>query len=94
MEHTPSPWTIQETRDGLLIDPPDNSNGGYTIAELYGSRRLANAKLIKASPDLLKAAKYALKVYQGHARHKPISTGMEKALVDLKEAIAMAENKQ
>ena len=55
--HTPGPWTVEVFTTTILIE----SEAGC-ICEMqfdYGQnsmRRVANAKLIAASPDLLKAA--------------------------------------
>ena len=60
--HTPGPWHVSSTHKGQAFDigALDNSNVGivYATESDVGSKQTgeANARLIAAAPDLLKAA--------------------------------------
>lgn len=67
-KHTPGPWTLQGEPESIRVEGPRNRNSRshLILVERVGGRRygadysdlselVANAKLIAAAPDLLKA---------------------------------------
>lgn len=73
-KHTPGPWKFSETMtNGFEIygQSPDDLDA---IAKTYDSnvegREKANAHLIEAAPDLLKAVDMALELLSRHARYE------------------------
>lgn len=56
-KHTPGPW-IENYQYGLRIESEKEHgivNDGWIIAQLEGSDKEANAKLIAAAPEMLEA---------------------------------------
>ena len=79
-KHVPAPWEISKFCNDLggkggiaidAIDPVDGKN--FEVCEVWGintdneldDRSRANAKLIAAAPELLKALQYAIKQERG-----------------------------
>ena len=69
-QHTPGPWAVS------IVDPhrvvlASGGSKGLEVAQAkefvpqYREQSLANARLIAAAPDLLKAAEQALKALEG-----------------------------
>lgn len=54
MKHTPEPWAIEKTISGLKV----HTNGGKPAVLAngsdYGDHDVANARLIKMAPEMLK----------------------------------------
>lgn len=63
-KHTPGPWIWADGYCGLFGAGPNNEVLSYAAYEgmwlSHGAKRDANARLIAAAPDLLKAAKLVL----------------------------------
>jgi hypothetical protein len=58
LKHTPEPWIIEENdNDTEWIRFPDYyiDSGEVNIAQLFDTENDANARLIAAAPDMLKA---------------------------------------
>ena len=86
-KHTPGPWKVYEDSHSDAYEVmPDQCDVGDTIA-VYGRTRKANARLIAAAPDLLRA----LKVLTLEAGAGLIGDADPKALAQAREAIAKAE---
>ena len=66
-KHTPGPWHIDggtNSKNDLFIWKVGEYYGGHAIATVHGEIQedeAANARLIAAAPDLLKACKQALR---------------------------------
>lgn len=57
IKHAPAPWRTLET--GLVLD----ANGKVVVPDVYGTEQdevNANARLIAAAPELLKALRYCI----------------------------------
>lgn len=91
MSHTPKPWAFmndavlrkaafQEAAPGITIASPANSEPICRVSG-YLHPLEANARLITAAPDLLKACKDAIEEFQGPDR----------IFLELEQAIAKAE---
>lgn len=83
-KHTPGPWRVSGCRmknldehDNYLVEHGDEGTGSPLIAEVYtDSNRLpveANARLIAAAPELLKALETLLMGYDSLGEHEPVS---------------------
>lgn len=62
MSHTPGPWKVYRTTDGIaIIGIGDADGGGVTDPNFglwrTGKEREANARLIASAPDLLNIAR-------------------------------------
>lgn len=72
MSYTPGPWKWFETEDGQArVNPVD---GGLVIAECrtrnpFDPEQQANARLISAAPDLLKALKMVMRSFHPQTHH-------------------------
>ncbi|MCP1487874.1 MULTISPECIES: hypothetical protein [Pseudomonas] len=97
--HTPGPWVLDETAEvsspGSLnlsicsMSSVDLHEGRYS----FGTASNANARLITAAPDLLKAAKRvkdSLDEWLIAAEKQGLPTPLVVGLADLKAAIAKA----
>jgi hypothetical protein len=60
-KHTPGPWVVSNTMHGMFIDAvgvgSSDFRSGKGVAEVTGSNRYNNARLISSAPDLLEALK-------------------------------------
>jgi hypothetical protein len=70
-KHTPGPWVPNDQHSGSEIWRVESDNGnwandGYIIASLLGPDAEANARLIAAAPDLLKALRWIMRECDGH----------------------------
>jgi hypothetical protein len=72
MTHTPGPWRVSSLRDthlevhpwdGTVVD--ERASTETVVAEVYARKRMPNARLIAAAPDMLAALK-AVKACFGH----------------------------
>lgn len=77
-KHTPGPWNVEdETPFSLWVSCPDGKN------PLHQNRlnrdRLANARLMAASPDLLEALRIALEVMSSVDGENNCSRGINAA---------------
>jgi len=93
MKHTPGPWTIalDAPEDGWVVVLRKHQEGVIALCELRDQR------LIAAAPELLEAAKYALKCLD--AANETLggwdsSPYYVEARADLKKAIAKAEGRE
>lgn len=97
-KHTPGPWKVVRDRGGHwgMVDVEGPGVGGRMVVGFLsasnadyhqGVRIVADANLIAAAPDLLKAAKRALSVLK--ATGESVRPG--NALGALQDAIAKAE---
>lgn len=77
-KHTPGPWVSSPHGDKDWVTPasftplgPDykfpTDNGGCSIAQCYGSDRVANARLIAKAPELLDLARRVAGIRQHRA---------------------------
>lgn len=69
--HTPGPWVIHDTDVALEIHPSNDDDGLIVIADVYGGDTdagQANARLIKAAPDLLAMCKASLLAMDGQGQ--------------------------
>ena len=102
-KHTPGPWKIsrQKKKKGMISMPPliESANprpgDGETVCSMGGgivhfANGEANARLISAAPDLLKAAKYALGDLYTIEDGEP-NEGVSESISKLLKAIAKAE---
>lgn len=83
-KHTPGPWVMRECPKMFAVDTADIGGGPIVHTDIE-----ANARLIAAAPDLLKAAKQALQVF--------VNQGWDDDLIAasrLKAAIAKATGKE
>lgn len=96
-KHTPGPWDVvlTGTRGSFHIPQAatheaenwDDGVDGYTVSK-------ANANLIKAAPDFLKAGKRIMEMFDFHYRDGYLPVNETHApLIDLLAAIAKAEEK-
>ena len=93
--HTPGPWRIeglikQGDKIGKVISSGVNQYGdGPTeyVGSFFGS--FADADLVAASPDLLKAAKRALSTFRAQGVHRDGNN----VVAALEDAIALAQSK-
>jgi hypothetical protein len=90
--HTPGPWTVFHGKQGQIEIDQDGERGAPSLASVhFPSNGLgkeindANARLIAAAPDLLKAARSAVDWMDDGIGHKP------PFLDALRAAIAKAE---
>lgn len=98
MTFTPGPWRVGKT-GCVVADVPVPEMGGSDDVDYYGGHLIcesvtpANAKLISAAPDLLKAAKAILAHFAG-AQHDdvPLPIG-ERRWDDLCHAVDKAEGR-
>lgn len=62
--HTPGPWHVgRKFEVGPRSDADDQSNGMVLpIADVYGENREADARLIAAAPELVKALQEAIEL--------------------------------
>jgi len=95
MKHTPGPWHLTKSQDGIYhIDNTETQDGGG-IAVIYDcdGNSEHNAKLIAVAPELLEAAKYAANC--GERDGMPNNPGLIPAwAVRLRELIAKAAGRQ
>ena len=98
-KHTPKPWGFGNTDEGKRLILGDNGKGEYVCSvQIYQTprkfglweedKRLANANLISAAPDLLEACKIALDI---HNREHPKCTTCL-GYIRLTQAIAKVED--
>ena len=97
--HTPGPWRISkysetavQAKDGRGVA----STGGFqsSVADENPTNQ-ANARLIAAAPDLLKAAKTMLQYYDAFVEDKTAFPGETEMYADpLRAAIAKAEGQE
>jgi hypothetical protein len=108
IKHTPGPWTLVETADERTISDWHLQIGDYSIhvftyrhvgGYITDHRRMADARLIAAAPDLLEALKdlkvryetlfdfYAVRVY---CPSSDSSSDLELALTTCNRAIEKA----
>lgn len=87
--HTPGPWVVGGSNSRMILrDIPGMCDGhdGYSVAVttshslLSESEALANARLIAAAPDLLKACEAAEEWLSGWASAEPYLTTIRAAL--------------
>ncbi len=71
-KHTPGPWHVG--RDGWIL-----SKNPVAIAEVYVNEK-ANARLIAAAPDLLKACKDVLSTIEGGDNDDAFIRAMQEAV--------------
>lgn len=99
-KHTPGPWLVGDLSVSEIVGinrehicridglPPDSS-------WLDGERRIANAHLIAAAPELLDALKNALNVLDGVACGHLGTVQMESRAIKIaRQAIAKAEGEE
>ena len=68
--YTPGPWVIVAKTSEMTRVGPENqpmANGYAFLADVHGTDFAANAPLIAAAPELLRACEEALMVCDGHA---------------------------
>lgn len=98
-EHTPAPWGFGNGREGERLILGDNGNGNYVahvqihqtpraMGMLDEEEREANARLIKAAPDMLEALRFAAGDIRDGYPNEACAV-----LEHLEEAIAKAEGK-
>lgn len=99
-KHTPGPWTVGDSGLSVLKmnqPDPDYLPRAQRVADVYQDQQFseesrANAKLVAAAPDLLKACeqvKYLLAVARDHG-YGPQSPELQQAAVVVREAISKA----
>ncbi len=104
IKHTPGPWkahlnhrfsgiaaVVDEARGCLICDVNNPVFGAPLRREQLSGRQIADAELIAAAPELLKAAKEARAALQEFITEEPASEWMAVALLDA--AIAKAEGR-
>lgn len=91
-EHTPGPWAIDpKTTEGHY--PIREAAGGYLIATVWrddAAPELADARLIAASPDLLKALELMLAVYAPIHFPAVVTNAFDSAVIKARAALAKA----
>jgi len=100
-EHTPGPWKLDEIDPSGLMKPIFIESGDATICAMAAflepnshvdpKEAMANARLIAAAPDMLKAlklCKHQIQEIASQAGHDP---GVYKAYTMVEDAIAKAE---
>lgn len=81
MPHTPGPWTIAHCAGGYIIEQ-DRDMNHRIVRGSGGIRNYYDAMLISAAPQLLEAAKHAMRILQ--------ENGLLNAASILEDAIAEA----
>lgn len=82
--HTPGPWKVSECRFGITVDSLDL--GVICEMEAVGAHARADARLIAAAPDLLKAIKWVLEIRQQERDGHATSEDLLDAIADLDDA--------
>lgn len=64
-QHTPGPWIIAQTSDGMLAVKSVNPDDKFAICTFAGfrKRQVEDARLIAAAPDLLAALDRLIAMY-------------------------------
>ena len=97
-KHTPGPWTLEPSPKGgfNVLDPDKNVPGiCRTYARFGEPEDTANARLIAAAPDLLKALKDAVRLGQIRYHYRLKSNAAYCDRVDaIQAAIAKAEGEK
>jgi hypothetical protein len=94
-EHTPGNWKFVERGRARVLT--DDSDCGHQICSVTGyarrdeSERIANARLLAAAPDLLEAAREAMRTLRVLGDYHGWSEPIEREYNALKTAIAKAE---
>lgn len=92
MEHTKGEWTV--AKNGYTIYTPQQGKGFY-VAEVHphDPKGPANAHLIAAAPDLLKACEELMQAWidDGYRSLDQLKKDMDKAYLVAKAAIAKAK---
>ncbi len=90
-KHTPGPWSADKWALGYTVSAPESH---YSVCHLEDCNNdEANAHLIAAAPELLKACKCALWSLEAQNRHICDDGTPTKPARMLREAIAKAEGK-
>ena len=92
-KHTPGPWIIYDTGNRAETYGVESTNGTavvwYGSNEKEGIRKLADAQLIAASPDLLAACQAAIEELE-HVRDNADGVDLEDTISALQDAICKA----
>ena len=72
-KHTPGPWVISSRYHSIGIAPDDGVSDGLATVFGIGPQAEANARLIAAAPELLKALKQYREAIKDFAAHRGIS---------------------
>jgi hypothetical protein len=99
-EHTPGPWELDEIDPSGLMKPIFVESGDATICAMAAflepnshvdpKEAMANAQLIAAAPDLLQAAREAMRTLRVVGDYHGWSEPVEREYNSLKKAIAKA----
>lgn len=94
VSHTPGPWKVrffsEDIHDGFFVEAPKtNPDAAYDIEILSDDsghypteQKLADAKLIAAAPELLRACQECVKVFDEAGIDAPFLTGAIKKAIE------------
>lgn len=89
--HTPGPWLVRNDEICFISKEDDQSFGmACPIAQFFGERAEANARLIAAAPELLAALTELEFMFAPFASDSTLANGIHKA----RAAIAKATGEQ
>ena len=86
MSHTPGPWKTADLDRRVVV----GADGDSVVADVRSWRDTDDARLIAAAPEMLKALKLVLHLWD---RPELDTAHMCDAMVDVQAAIAKAEDK-